>query len=379
MHRIGLPSPGGRKELAEFCGHIASLPLDRSRPLWETWVIEGLDGTDPRDGGRVAVLTKVHHAGVDGVSGANLMTVLCSTEPDAPPPDPVESSGGVNQLELAATGLFRFATRPLQLAKVVPLTVASVVETVRRGLAGQAMTPPFSAPKTSFNAKVTSHRNVAWAQLDLDDLKTVKDRFGVKLNDVVMALCAGVLRQFLADHGELPTQPLVATVPVSVRDKSDRAGRNQVSAMFSRLETHIEDPAERLRAIANANTTAKEHSSAIAATLLQDWSQFAAPAVFGIAMRVYASSRLTDSRPVHNLVISNVPGPQMPLYFLGAEIKAMYPLGPIFHGSGLNITVMSLNGKLNVGLISCPELLPDLWDLADKFKSGLDELLAAKP
>ncbi|MFZ0835094.1 MAG: WS/DGAT domain-containing protein, partial [Mycobacterium sp.] len=145
------------------------------------------------------------------------------------------------------------------------------------------------------------------------------------------------------------------------------------------LETHIEDPAERLRAIADANTTAKEHSSAIAATLLQDWSQFAAPAVFGIAMRVYAGSRLTDSRPVHNLVISNVPGPQMPLYFLGAEIEAMYPLGPIFHGSGLNITVMSLNGKLDVGLISCPELLPDLWDLADKFKSGLDELLAAKP
>ncbi|MFZ0831605.1 MAG: wax ester/triacylglycerol synthase family O-acyltransferase, partial [Mycobacterium sp.] len=242
VHRIGLPSPGGRKELAEFCGHIAALPLDRSRPLWETWVIEGLDGTDPRDGGRVAVLTKVHHAGVDGVSGANLMTVLCSTEPEAPPPDPVESSGGVNQLELAATGLLRFATRPLQLAKVVPLTLASVVETVRRGLTGQAMTSPFRAPKSPFNAKVTSHRNVAWAQLDLNDLKTVKDRFDVKLNDVVMALCAGVLRQFLADRGGLPTQPLVATVPVSVRDKSDRDGRNQVSAMFSRLETHIEDP-----------------------------------------------------------------------------------------------------------------------------------------
>ena len=149
--------------------------------------------------------------------------------------------------------------------------------------------------------------------------------------------------------------------------------------MFSRMETHIADPAERLRAIAKANSTAKEHSSAIAATLLQDWSQFAAPAVFGVAMRVYSSSRLTGSRPVHNLVISNVPGPQMPLYFLGAEIKAMYPLGPIFHGSGLNITVMSLNGKLDVGIISCPELLPDLWDLADDFAVGLDELLSAKP
>jgi diacylglycerol O-acyltransferase / wax synthase len=379
LHRVGLPSPGGRRELAEICGHIASLPLDRTRPLWETWVIEGVEGSDPAEGGTIAIMTKVHHAGVDGVSGANLMSVLCSTEPDAPPPDPVEGPGGVNPIELAVTGLIGFATRPLKLAKVLPLTAASVVETVRRGVSGTAMTAPFMAPQTAFNGKVTAHRNVAWAQLDLEDIKTVKNRFDVKLNDVVMALCAGVLRQFLQERGELPDEPLIATVPVSVREKSDRPGRNQVSGMFSRLETHIADPAERLRAIAKANSTAKEHSSAIAATLLQDWTQFAAPAVFGIAMRVYSSTRLTDSRPVHNLVISNVPGPQLPLYFLGAEILAMYPLGPIFHGSGLNITVMSLNGKLNIGIISCPELLPDLWDLADDFKSGLEELLAAKP
>ncbi|MBV9515732.1 MAG: wax ester/triacylglycerol synthase family O-acyltransferase [Mycobacteriaceae bacterium] len=377
VHRIGLPAPGGRRELAEICAHIASFPLDRSKPLWETWVIEGVDGTDARQGGPLGIMTKVHHAGVDGVSGANLMSVLCSTEPDAPPPEPVEGPGGLNQLELVARGLFRFATRPLNLVRVVPLTLASVAETVRRGVSGQAMTAPFRAPQTAFNAKVTGHRSVAYAQLDLEDLKTVKNRFNVKLNDVVMALVAGVLRKYLLDRKQLPEEPLVAMVPVSVREKSDRAGRNQVSGMFSRLETHIADPAERLHAIAEANATAKEHSSAIAATLLQDWSQFAAPAVFGIAMRVYTSSRLTESRPVHNLVISNVPGPQMPLYFLGAEIKAMYPLGPIFHGSGLNITVMSLNGKLDVGIISCPELLPDLWDLADDFAICLQELLTA--
>jgi WS/DGAT/MGAT family acyltransferase len=166
-------------------------------------------------------------------------------------------------------------------------------------------------------------------------------------------------------------------VPVSVHDRSDRPGRNQVSGMFASLQTQIADPGERLRAIAEANVIAKDHSSAIGATLLQDWSQFAGPAVFGVAMRVYARTRLTESRPVHNLVVSNVPGPQIPLYFLGAEVEAMYPLGPIFHGSGLNITVMSLNGKLNVGLISCPELLPDLWDMADGFVTGMGELLAA--
>ncbi|MCW2654789.1 MAG: Diacylglycerol O-acyltransferase [Mycobacterium sp.] len=379
LHRIGLPAPGGRTELGEICGHIASLQLDRSRPLWETWVIEGVAGTEASEGGRVAVMTKVHHAGVDGVSGANLMSVLCSTEPDAPPPDPVEGVGGVNPVELAATGLFKFATRPLHLANVLPSTIASVVETLRRARSGQAMTRPFKAPQTAFNDALTGHRNIAYAQLDLEDIKTVKNRFDIKVNDVVMALCAGVLRKFLLDRGELPDEPLVAMVPVSVRDKSDRAGRNQVSGMFSRLETHIADPAERLKAISEANSVAKQHSSAIAATLLQDWSQFAAPAVFGLAMRVYSNSRLTGSRPVHNLVISNVPGPRTPLYFLGSEVKAMYPLGPIFHGCGLNITVMSLTGKLDVGLISCPELLPDLWDLADDFEVGLDELLSAKP
>ena len=379
LHRIGLPAPGGRTELSEICGHIASLQLDRSRPLWEMWVIEGVAGTDAHDGGRLAVMTKVHHAGVDGVTGANLMSQLCTTEPDAPAPDPVDGVGGASQLEIAAGGLVQFATRPLNLANVLP---DDRVDGGGHRAAGarraDAWPRPFAAPQTAFNASVTGHRNIAFAQLDLEDIKTVKNHFGVKVNDVVMALVSGVLRQFLLDRDELPDSSLVAMVPVSVHDKSDRPGRNQVSGMFSRLETHIEDPAERLKAIAAANSVAKQHSSAIGATLLQDWSQFAAPAVFGVAMRVYASSRLTEACPVHNLVVSNVPGPQVPLYFLGCEVKAMYPLGPIFHGSGLNITVMSLNGKLDVGLISCPELLPDLWDMADDFAVGMDELLARR-
>jgi WS/DGAT/MGAT family acyltransferase len=239
------------------------------------------------------------------------------------------------------------------------------------------MKPPFVAPKTAFNANVTGHRNIAFAQLDLEDVKKVKDHFGVKVNDVVMALVSSTLRKFLEDRGELPDSTLVAMIPVSVHDKSDRPGRNQVSGMFASLETDIDSPAERLKSIAEANSVAKQHSSAIGATLLQDWTQFAAPAVFGVAMRLYASTNLAAARPVHNLVVSNVPGPQLPLYFLGSEVKAMYPLGPIFHGSGLNITVMSLNGKLDVGIVSCPELLPDLWDLADDFEVALEELVAS--
>jgi WS/DGAT/MGAT family acyltransferase len=379
VHRIGLPSPGGRVELAEICGHLASLPLDRRRPLWEMWAIEGLDGSDARKGGRMAVMTKVHHAAVDGVTGANVMSQLCSVEPDAPPPDRVEVPGrDVNPLRIALGGLGRFASRPIDLAtNVLPSTVTTVVDTVRRAAGGRAMANPFAAPQSPFNGSITAHRNVAFTHLDLADIMTVKDHFGVKVNDVVMALVSGVLRTFLLDRGQLPESSLVAMIPVSVHDRSDRPGRNQVSGMFSSLHTEIEDPAERLRAIAEANTVAKEHSSAIGATLLQDWSQFAGPAVFGVAMRVYARSRLTESRPVHNLVVSNVPGPQIPLYFLGAEVEAMYPLGPIFHGAGLNITVMSLNGRLNVGLISCPELLPDLWDMADGFPLGIAALLGA--
>ena len=377
LHRIGLPAPGGRVELAEICGHIASLTLDRSRPLWEMWVIENVDGTDPHDGGRLAVMTKVHHSGVDGVTGANLMSQLCTTEPDAPAPDPVAGVGGATDLEIAVSGAVKWATRPLKLANVVPSTVSTVVDTVRRARSGLTMAAPFAAPKTPFNANVTGRRNVAFTQLSLEDVKTVKNHFGVKVNDVVMAVVAGVLRRFLADRGELPDSTLIAMVPVSVHEKSDRPGRNQVSGMFSKLGTDIEDPAERLKAIADANSIAKQHSSAIGATLLQDWTQFAAPAVFGVAMRVFARSNLSGARPVHNLVVSNVPGPQVPLYFLGADVRAMYPLGPIFHGSGLNITVMSLTGGLDVGLLSCPDLLPDLWDMADDFAVALDELLDA--
>jgi len=374
LHRIALPSPGGRAELAEICGRSASVPLDRGRPLWEMWLIEGLADTDAHEGGRLAVMTKVHHAAVDGVTGAGLLAQLCSTEPDAPPPDPVDGPGDASSLEIAADGLVRFASRPLRLATALPTTVSAIVKTLRRARAGLTMAAPFAAPPTAFNAAVTAARNIAFTQLELDDVKTVKNRFNVTVNDVVMALCAGVLRRFLHDRGQLPDKSLVAMVPVSVHEKSDRPGRNQLSGMFTRLETHVSDPAERLRAIAEANSTAKEHSSAIGPTLVQDWMQFAARPLFGAAMRLVADTPLTES-PVHNLIISNVSGPQTTLYFLGCEVEATYPIGPIFHGSGLNITVMSLNGKLGVGIISCPDLLPDLWELADDFSRALDELL----
>lgn len=377
LHRIALPAPGGRTELAAICGHIASRPLDRSKPVWEMWVIEGIAGTDARAGGPIALMIKVHHAAVDGVSAANLLNQLCTLEPDAAPPEPVEGVGDASLAQIAVGGLLRFMTRPLNLARAVPATVVTIANTVGRARSGATMAAPFAAPATRFNAEVTSERSIALAQLDLDDVKRVKDRFGVKVNDVVMAVCAGALREFLRERGELPDKPLVAVVPASVHDECDRPGRNKVSGMFCSLQTHIADPGERLRAIADASRRAKEHSSAFGPSLILDWASVLARSTIGMVFGLAGHTALTHAS-IHNVIISNVAGPQETLYGFGAKLNALYPLGPIFHGSGLNITVMSLGGRLDFGIISCPQLVDDLWDLADRFKTELGALCFSK-
>jgi diacylglycerol O-acyltransferase len=212
----------------------------------------------------------------------------------------------------------------------------------------------------------------------LEDFKVIRRASGATVNDVVLAVAGGALRAYLNDHDELPDTPLLATVPVSVREESKRTeGMNKVSALFARLGTDIDDPWERLIAMAEANRNAKDHQRAIPADALQDWAEFAPPRTFGLAMRTYAGLRLSERGPVvHNLVISNVPGPQMPLYFMGAKVDAMYPLGPIFHGAGLNITVLSNNGVVHVGIIACPDALPDPDRLVDYFPKELDRLRA---
>jgi diacylglycerol O-acyltransferase / wax synthase len=369
LFRVGLPTPGGRREFADVCGEIAALPLDRDHPLWEMWVIEDIAGDNA-----LSVMLKAHHAVVDGVAGANLMAQLCSLTPDAPPPDPVDGAGTANPLQIAVSGLVGVALRPWRLAKIVPATLSTLVQAVFRARGGRTMAAPFAAPPTKFNAPFTRARNVAFTQLDLHDIKMIKNSFGVTVNDVVVALCSGVLRRYLLDCHDLPGTPLVATVPVSVHDRSDRHGHNQTTWMFCRLETQISDPAERLRAIAEGNSAAKDHVAAMGPTLLQDWTQLTGQTMFGVAMKLLPLIPLPD-HPAYNLILSNVPGPQNQLYFLGCEVKAMYPLGPLLAGSGLNITVMSLNDELGVGIISCPDLLPNLWELADDFDTALKELL----
>lgn len=375
LKRVSLPSPGGRHELADVCAQIASVQLDRKKPLWEMWVIEGLDGADPTSGGPMALMLKMHHAAVDGVSAANLLNQLCDLEPEGTPRDPVDGPGDATRWGIAADGFLRFVTRPLQVTKLLPSAASTLAKSVGRAASGTAMAAPFSAPTTPFNAELTSERTIALAQLDLDDVKRVKNHFDVKVNDVVMTLCAGALRGFLLDRDELPDSPLIAVVPTSVRDKSDRPGRNQISGMFCNLHTDIDDPLERLRTIAASNVNAKDHSSSLGPTLLMDLTEVFSRGGFNWLINVLSRAPLSNTA-VHNVIVSNVAGPPTSLYIGGAEVTALYPLGPIFHGSGLNITVMSQGDTMNVGLLSCPRLVDDLWDLVERFGTELEALLS---
>ena len=370
VHRVSLPAPGGRAELEELCGYLAGSRIDHSRPLWEMWVIEGLQG------GRLAVMLMLHHAAADGVTFAGYLSRLCSMEPDPAPPNPVPAAPTATPLRIAVDGLVRFARRPWHILRLLPATVRAVVETVRRVAAGRSMAIPFAAPRTVLNGRVTADRRVAMVRVDLDDVKKVARHFGVKVNDVVLALVGGQARRLLLDRGELPASSLTALVPVSAHGASDCSARNQVSGIYARLQTQIADPAERLKTIAAESVVAKEHSTAIGPTLLNEWGEVIGPVLLGLAKRVY--TRLTRVRPMYNIVVSNVPGIQAP-YFLGAQVSAMYMFGPVMHGAGLNFTLFSSNGGLHIAVISCPSLLPDPRALADGFSAGLAELLAEVP
>ncbi len=375
VHRMALPTPGGEKELADLCGHMAGIPLDRSRPLWEFVVIEGLES------GKVAVFTKMHHCTVDGVSGANAISFLCSLEPDAPPLETAPKGGETprtpSDTELFARGVATNLAKPVAVAKLVAPTAGVLTKSLTRARSGTAMAAPLTAPRTSFNGTITGHRTIAIGDLSLTKIKDIKNAVeGATVNDVVLAVSGGALRRYLEERGELPETSLLASVPVSVRGKSTKkGGSNKVSTIFARLGTDIEDPLERLALVSEGNTNAKDHHKAIPADTLQDWAEFAAPRTFGLAVRMVSSLRLADAGPViHNLVISNVPGPPVPLFFMGARIEGLYPLGPVFHGAGLNVTVMSSDGKVHVGAIACRELVPHPDKLVAKFPQELDAL-----
>ena len=377
IRHIAVPPPGGARELAELASHLVALPLDRSRPLWEMWVIEGLEG------GHVAALSKVHHAAIDGVSGNELAVAVLDTSPEVeehpPPEEPWEPDRVPSDVEMLAFAAQSFAKSPLQMVRAVQHTIDGVLRR-RQAVGGWGSQTPstFDAPRTSLNCAITSQRSFAHATLSLSDVKRVKDHFDVRVNDVVLALCSGALRRYLDARGEKPDGPLVAMVPVSVRTEDEQGAMgNKVSQMLCSLATDVDDPVLRLQVIQDGTRQAKK-LHAVSADALTDWAEFAAPAVLGRAARLYSRTGLASRmRPPFNVVVSNVPGPPFPLYSAGAKMLANYPMGPIFEGLALNMTVMSYQDSLDFGLVACPDVVDDVWELADGLHDAMEELLKA--
>ncbi|HEU0101031.1 MAG TPA: wax ester/triacylglycerol synthase family O-acyltransferase [Mycobacteriales bacterium] len=392
VRELALPDPGDDRQLAEQAARLHARALDRRRPLWELYLIHGLKN------GRKAIYSKVHHAAIDGVSGNDILGAVLDRSPegrpaeDAPPWTCDEQPGAVSMLVRSAVSLtghpLRAARMSYGLLRAVPTLAATTVRPrlpVIDRLLGRDSGVVLSstglrAPATPFNRSVSPHRRWAFVSLPFADVKRVKDATpGMTVNDVVMALSAGALRSWLLDHDALPTVPLVAAVPVSVRtDAQKGTGGNRISSMIAALPTHLPDPAARLAACHEAMRAAKEQHGALPADVLADVAQFAMPALAGQAARLAARLRIVERVNAFNLIISNVPGPNVPLYYAGAELVAYYPLSAIADGQGLNITVMSYGGQLHFGLIADRDLVPDVDVMAGYLAAELRALSTAQ-
>ena len=375
VREIALPRPGSDAQLCEQVARLHSRPLDRRRPLWEIYLITGLADA------RVAVYSKIHHAAIDGASGAELLTVLLDLSPDGrelPPEKLFQPTSAPSRATLAARAAARLAWRPVQtvrvagqLVRVVPTLAPAVgaivggVLGLNRGDGSVIASSPGRAPATPFNRPITPHRRVAFRSVDLARVKAVKNAFGVSVNDVVMAMSAGALRTWLIDHDALPDAALVSMIPVSVRDDATKGKLgNRVSAMLATLPTNLADPIERLGVVHEATKIAKSQQAAIPQGLVDDISDFAPPALVARAARVVFATGLLHRLPPFNVTISNVPGPNVAVYLGGARLLAQYPVSVVTDGQGLNITLVGYLGQLHFGLIACRELVPDVDRLA---------------
>ena len=395
VRELALPPPGSYAQLAEQVARIVSRPLDRARPLWELYLIHGLEG------GHKAVMTKIHHSVIDGMSGAEIMGALLDLSPEGrevPTEVRFSDDGDPGELGMLARGLLGLPRYPMRVLRALPQTLPNIDETplgtlpgagtvgriassVRRAVGGGGDEVvdrhKLLAPKTSFNGRVSPHRRVVFGQLSLDDVKAVKNEHDCTVNDVIVSMCAGAVRRWLIEHGELLERPLVTQIPVSVRT-GDQVGTygNRIQLMSAPLFTNVADPVDRLLRTHDAMGDMKARHRALPAEILQDANEFIPPAVFSRAARVtFALSTSRAGRPAWNLVISNVPGPQIPLYLAGAELQANYPVSVVTDGMGLNITVMSYRGHLDFGIVSDREQMPDVARLMDWLHDELDVLM----
>ncbi|MEU5864065.1 wax ester/triacylglycerol synthase family O-acyltransferase [Nonomuraea sp. NPDC047529] len=388
-----LPAPGDDAALAEAVAAIHERRLDRSRPLWEMHLIKGLAG------GRVAVYTKVHHAAIDGVSGAETLATLLDLTPEGTrerrprPAAPRQDAPGL--MEMLAGAAVRSVTHPVRAARsavraagdldAIPLAGAlpgaKAIARAARLVAGDQKERPelpgLTAPRTPFNGPISARRELSFGSVPLKEVKKVAKANGISVNDVVMALCASALRSWLDERDALPEEPLVVAVPVAVRTggAKDVVG-NQIAAMVAPMPTNVPDAGERLRAVGETMNRAKRRFALAPPSWLGELcsllpapvTSLATPAIFRLAGSAF---------PPINLIISNVPGPQFPLYMCGGRVLAYYPLSVLTDLSGgVNITCFSYDGMLDFGIVACPERADDVWGLLGHLRDALDELLA---
>ena len=361
--------PGGDRELAAVVAEVAGRPLERDRPLWEVVVVEGLAGD------RLAVVAKVHHAVADGgTSVALLLQAIGAPGTGAAPaqPEPLPDRRALLRSALAGHQQ-RFRTVP----GLVVRSAGGLRDAARRRRRAAVRPPlPLQAPRTPFNVKLGAARTVAKTKVALEDLKGVRRAFEVTLNDVFLAVCAGALRAYLLERGALPDRPLVASVPLATAPEPSSRGGNHVDNLYVSIATDLSDPAARLRQISTVARAAKEMRGALGTDLLEARAEVVPPQLYALTIRAWTRSGLADRlRPPVNVVLSNVPGPAERLRVGPVALEALYSVGPILEGIGVNITAWSYAGRLHVSVLGSPESLPDPWPLAEALPGALAELL----
>lgn len=374
LRRAALPSPGGPRELADFVQRVHSRPLDRTKPLWEMYLVEGLEN------GYVAVLFKSHHAMIDGMSGIDLATVLVDFTPE---PQDIRSQPWTPEPQPSGAALLAGAVRETVVHPMRSLTEGigrairapqEFIDQAREVLGGIGQLASLgTAPPGPFNAPIGPNRRFAMAEVPVTDAKAVKNTLGGTVNDVVLAAVAGALREMLQRRGEdVHGRSLRAMVPVSTRDISQRMGSgNQVSMFFADLPVGIPDPGQRLHEIAAATKELKSSHQAVGATALINSAQWTPPTLHALAARLVARQR------VANLIVSNVPGPQVPLYLAGARLMVTYPVMPLGERLALSVAVTSLSGTMGFGFTGDWDAIPDIDVLARGVLESVDELKKA--
>lgn len=383
MHRVALPQPGGWKELRAIASQIFSEPLDRSRPLWSFTFVEGLDSIPQVPKGSVAIISKIHHVAIDGMAGASLLSLvfdLSAEVKEIPPAKPFEPEPLPNEIELMLKSSMSFAKKPLKFPKLLSEAVSATLKTgvITRAQRIDLPTAPFTAPVTSLNGIISARRKWNTAILSLKRIKALKNIMDTTLNDVLLAVCAGALRRYLLEKEELPIKPLVGMVPISTRSASDGDTGNQLSSMLVQLATNVEDPIERLEVIHENTIRGKTYQGAIGAKTLGNMAEVVPFGIANQAARLYSRYNIAKlHKPIFNVTITNVPGPQMPLYLNGHKLLSIMGMAPIIDGMGLIITIFSYNGLVTMSPTSDASTMPDIDVFSRYLRESANEMETA--